>query len=281
MSAPSSFTSAHANGRSSGCVAQRFGDPCRVLDDANGATSTISESRVAACRGRTRAAGTSTCPVAVRTPTTRRSRKAVRNAPITGPTLRRYGNSSFQVAAIERESYPAPPLSFEFHDDLVVRIGADVDGGLDTALGHVHDHAGDHVGLHVLAMRSSGVGLRLDRDAVASNLYQQVVEIVAVHRAALARREGQHPDPHPVVLEHDLRPDPAELTRHRCTLRSSVPTDNRGGARDRRRDRGNRLRLHHPLPHAARSRLRRARARRPRPAEDGCSAPTASRCRTG
>ena len=39
-----------------------------------------------------------------------------------------------------------------------------------------------------------------------------MVEIVLVHRAALARREPQHPHAHLVVLEHDLRPHRAELS---------------------------------------------------------------------
>src|SRR5205823_7156895 len=56
--------------------------------------------------------------------------------------------------------------------------------------------------------------LGLDRNAVAADLDQQVVEVVAVHRAALTGRELQHPDAHLVVLEHDLGTDWSQFARH-------------------------------------------------------------------
>ena len=61
----------------------------------------------------------------------------------------------------------------------------------------------------------SRVGLGLDRDAITADLDQQMVEIVLVHRAALTRREPQHPHPHLVVLEHDLGADRPELPSRR------------------------------------------------------------------
>ena len=61
--------------------------------------------------------------------------------------------------------------------------------GLDAALRYVHGHTGDDVGLQVLVVRAFGVGLGLDRDPVAADLDQQVVEVVAVHRAAFTGRE--------------------------------------------------------------------------------------------
>ena len=98
VSAPSSFTSAHANGRSSGCVRSGSGTHAARSITPSDPTSTISDA-ASPVSGSYSNGGTSTRPPAVRTPTTRRSRRPVRNAPITGPTLRRYGNSSFQVAA--------------------------------------------------------------------------------------------------------------------------------------------------------------------------------------
>ena len=80
--------------------AQRLGDPGRrARRRLRTPTSTISTG-ASPVSGSYSSGGTSTRPAAVRTPSTRRSRSPARNAPITGPTLRRYGNSSFQVAAI-------------------------------------------------------------------------------------------------------------------------------------------------------------------------------------
>jgi hypothetical protein len=56
----------------------------------------------------------------------------------------------------------------------------------------------------------SGIDITLDGDAITLHLNQQVVDIVPMDRAALTGRELQHPDPHPVVLVDDLRPDTAQ-----------------------------------------------------------------------
>jgi predicted dehydrogenase len=103
-------------------------------------------------------------------------------------------------------------LLFQFHDDLVVRLVADVDGGFDSALRDVRDHAGDDGRLEVGAVRALRVGFGLDRDPITADLDQQVVELVLMHRAALPGRESQHPHADLVILEHDFCSDGPEVS---------------------------------------------------------------------
>ena len=58
---------------------------------------------------------------------------------------------------------------------------------------------------------------RIGRNFVRAHLARKGdFDVVAVNGAALARREVEHPDPHPMVLEDDLGADAAELAVHGC-----------------------------------------------------------------
>jgi hypothetical protein len=122
VSAPSSRTSAHANGRSKGC--------CSIgsVTHANRSTEPVPETSTvstigSAVSGSYSVGGTSTFPLAVRAPTMRPSRSPWRNSPITGPELRRYGNSSFQVAATAGFLPPAR-ATVQAARDLALRCAA-------------------------------------------------------------------------------------------------------------------------------------------------------------
>ena len=87
VSAPSSVTSANANGRSNGWPATGSGTQVQDVTVPVGGTST--KSVVAAwVTGSNSGGGTTTLPSEVRAPTTRPSRSPVRNRPSTGPADR-------------------------------------------------------------------------------------------------------------------------------------------------------------------------------------------------
>src|SRR3954451_11608797 len=89
VSAPSSWTSAHANGRSSGWPRRGVSFHAQVVTTPSSATGTISD-RSSLGTGSYSAGGTRTRPSAARTPTICRSRSAVMKAPMTGPVDRVY-----------------------------------------------------------------------------------------------------------------------------------------------------------------------------------------------
>src|SRR5215207_10970220 len=109
-----------------------------------------------------------------------------------------------------RMRLPARPKSaalisvLQLDDELVVRLGADVARDLDAAALHEHRLARSDRALEVRRQRAGAVGLLHRRDAIAAEDHEDVVEFVLVHVAVGAGREGELPDPHPVVLEHDL-----------------------------------------------------------------------------
>src|SRR5947207_552456 len=94
----------------------------------------------------------------------------------------------------------------QLHDHLEVPLGSDVAGRLDPSPPHLRHHARHDVGFEVVPVGALGVGLGHDRDPVAPYLHEQVIEIVPVHLALLARGQPQLPYPDPVVLEQKLRP---------------------------------------------------------------------------
>ena len=88
----------------------------------------------------------------------------------------------------------------------------------------VHDRAGHHVGLEVVAEGAFAVGLGDHRDAIAGDLNEQMVELVAVDGAVLAGRQPQLPHTDMLVLEHHAAADVTQHTvvsalGHGCTLR--------------------------------------------------------------
>src|SRR4051794_4323171 len=118
----------------------------------------------------------------------------------------------------------------ELDDDLEVVLGADVHRGLDPATAHVAELARLDRSLEACAPRRGGIRFGLHRDPVAADLDQQVVEVVAVHRAAGARGEPHLPDPHPIVLEQQRRADRSELPlAHRVLRRVGGARWARGG----------------------------------------------------
>src|SRR5204862_692604 len=107
------------------------------------------------------------------------------------------------------------------------RHRADVAGGLDPAPLDEDRLAGHDVGLEVGRQRAGGVGFLHRGDPVAAEDHQDVVEIVTVDVAVLARLDRQLPDPHTIVLEHDPvahRPeDPLFDVAHVGSLSSRCP----------------------------------------------------------
>ena len=78
-------------------------------------------------------------------------------------------------------------------------------------------------GLEVRRQRAGAVGFLHRGDAVAAEDHEDVVELVLVHVAVGTGREGELPDPHPVVLEHDLvahRSEHSRLVAHDFSSRS-------------------------------------------------------------
>src|SRR5437764_9758540 len=103
-------------------------------------------------------------------------------------------------------------LVLQLDDDLAVGLAADVARRLHATAANEHSHPRDHLGLQVLPVRTLGVGLGHHGDSVAAELDPQMVEVVAVGRALLARRQTQLPRFDAVVLEEEPRADVAEDT---------------------------------------------------------------------
>src|SRR5437870_3645931 len=105
VSAPSSFTSAHANGRCSGCL--RIGCSthvaCSTTPESD--TSTSSLSTPSPVSGSYSSGGQRTWPSFVREPRTLPSRSAVKKAPMTGPRLRLYGNSRVKLGTAKSRTH--------------------------------------------------------------------------------------------------------------------------------------------------------------------------------
>src|SRR5436190_6113038 len=95
----------------------------------------------------------------------------------------------------------------QLDDDLAVRLAADIAGCLHAAAADEHGHAGDHLSLQIVLVGTLGVGLGDHRHAVAAELDQQMVELMAVRRAVLAGCQPELPRLHALVLEQQPSAD--------------------------------------------------------------------------
>src|SRR5271163_1700766 len=93
----------------------------------------------------------------------------------------------------------------ELDHDLYVVLFPDVAGPLYPTSADRHHRAGDDVSREVLPEWAFAVLLGHDRNPVSGHLDQQVIELVPVNGAFLARPEPHLPHPTPVVLEEELR----------------------------------------------------------------------------
>src|SRR6476620_4247601 len=104
-----------------------------------------------------------------------------------------------------RGARPPGRLVLELDDDLVERLVADIDGGLDaTLLGEQHI-AVEHVAFEALTRelvpRALAAWLEVRSNAIACDLHHEVVVLVLVNELLLAGLEAHLPHDHAVVLE--------------------------------------------------------------------------------
>ena len=99
----------------------------------------------------------------------------------------------------------------DFDDHLEVALRTHVVGRLDATPGHVDNCTRDYVGFEIVAVWAERVGLRLNGNSIAGYLNEEMVELVAVHRAPLAGLETDLPHANLIVLEHELG---AHITDH-------------------------------------------------------------------
>src|SRR5437660_12802200 len=92
------------------------------------------------------------------------------------------------VRAAANDGWPRA-LFLQLDDDLPVLLRPDVARDFDAAAAHERNLAGQDVGFHVVLGPARRVGLGCERNLVALDLDQDVIELMPMDRAFLARLE--------------------------------------------------------------------------------------------